>query len=111
VYVRDGEGVRLDRHLRPSDFPALTPMVQVHDEDERVLVMAEIRDARMRRMIVVVDDLDEVVIVRIKGDLDDMIEDTIRLALDRGDHEELADETVEAWRASKRAEGDHEQEA
>ena len=111
VYVRADEGVRLDRHLVPSDFPDLTPMVQVREDDERVLVMAEIRDERMRRMIVVVDDLDEVVIVRVKGDLDDMIEDTIRMALDQGDHEDLADETVEAWRASKRPDGDHEQDA
>jgi len=111
VYVRDGDSVRLDRHLRPSDFPGLTPMVQVRGDDERVLVMAEIRDERMRRMIVVVDDLDEVVIVRVKGDLDDMIEDTIRMALDQGDHEDLADETVEAWRASQRAAEDHEREA
>ena len=95
--------MRLDRHLRPSDFPGLEPMVEVRDDDERVLVLAELRDDRIRRMIVVVDDLDEVVIVRVKGDLDTMIEDTIRLALDQGDREDLADETVEAWRASERA--------
>jgi hypothetical protein len=111
VYVRDDGGVRLDRHLEPTDFPGLIPMVEVDDAGERVLVMAEMRDERIRRMIVVVDDLDEVVIVRIKGNLDDTVEDTIRMALDQGDHEDLADETVEAWREAERSAEDDELEA
>ena len=114
VYVRDRGGVRLDRHLEPADFPDLLPMVEVSDADERVLVMAEFREERVRRMIVAVDDLDdldEVVIVRVKGDLAAVVEDTIRMALDQSDHGELADETVEAWRVTERSAGEDDPEA
>jgi len=100
VYVRDDRDgrVRLDRHLEARDFPDFEPMVEVRDRDERVLVMAASRGDRLRKMVVVVDDLDEVVIVRLSGDLDTIVEEAIRMALDEADRDDLADETVDAWR-------------
>lgn len=107
VYVRDRSttAVRLDRHLEPSDFPRYLPIVQVREDTDRVLVLAEMRGECMRRMLVVVDDLDEVVIVRLKGDLDRVIEEAIRLGLSEAERDDLADPTVETWREQNAADG------
>jgi hypothetical protein len=102
---RDGEGVVLTRHLEPRDFPRYDPMVQVREQDERVLVLAESHRDGIRRMLVVVDDLDEVVIVRMSGDLERVIEEAIRVGLDGADREDLADPTIEALREERAATG------
>lgn len=105
VYQRDRSdgAVALDRHLEPIDFPRYDPLVQVREDHERVLVLAETRAERIRRMLVVVDDLDEVVIVRMSGDLQRVLEEAIRVGLHEADREDLVEPTIDAYRDERGA--------
>lgn len=95
-----GEGI-----LRPSDFPDWNPLVEVVDETDRVLVLTRTVDGSIRRMLVVVDDSDELVIVRMRGKLDHVLEDAMRMAFEHGDRPELADPTIETYREESEVAG------
>lgn len=91
------------RPVRAADFQPFEPIVQVREDGEAVLVLALHDDESIRKLLVVVDSEDELVIVRLRGDLDHMIEDAIRFGLSEGGREELADPVVEEYR--RRGEG------
>jgi hypothetical protein len=92
--VDDGDG----RPARASDFGLYDPLVQVREDGETVLVLARADEETIRRLLVVVDSDDELVIVRLRGDLEAIIEDAIRLGLSEGGRDELADPVLEEYR-------------
>ena len=98
VYEVVDQGNGTGRSARASDFGLYDPLVQVREDGETVLVLAREEDETIRRLLVVVDSDDELVIVRLRGDLERIIEDAIRLGLSEGGREELADPVVEEYR-------------
>lgn len=66
------------------------PMVIVEGDDEEIFVMTKHgEDGMIRQLLVVVSEDDEWVLVKIKGKLDHIVEDAMRMAFDQGDRLEL----------------------
>jgi hypothetical protein len=65
------------------------PWVKVHEDGEDVLVMVRERKGSVRGLVVVVAAEEEWVLVRLKGDLEQILEEAIRLAFDEADRPDL----------------------
>ncbi len=98
IYERIDDGPGTGRPVRASDFRGYNPIVQVRKEGETVMVLALEKNETIRKLLVVVDSGDELVIVRLRGNLEHIIEDSIRLGLEQGGRDELADPVVEEYR-------------
>ncbi len=92
VYEVDGprRGYRLaSDEQRPSlcgaGFSGWEPVVRVCEGDEHMLMFVRQKRDQLRGLLVVVQDSDEVVIVRARGRLDRLIEDALRMARDEED--------------------------
>jgi hypothetical protein len=75
--------------LGAEEFPGWTPLVRVHEDDEDILVLTRERDGKLRRLLIVAAEPDEWVLVRIRGNLDRIIEDAIEMAFDEVDRPDL----------------------
>jgi hypothetical protein len=102
IYEAPPGGAAPRRSMEADDFPTWEPLVEIRDrDDEHVLVMVRRRDDTIRMLLVVVDEPDELVIVRLKGYLDTILEDAVRFGLQEVDRPELAAQvTQEIQRAS-----------
>jgi hypothetical protein len=93
VGVYQVEGLRRGREERArlslDDLPGWTPIVRVHEDGEDVFVLTQEKDGRIHRLLVVVAEDDEWVLVRLKGKLEHIIEDAMRMAFDQADRPEL----------------------
>jgi len=91
-----------DRSILASGAGALWPewssLVEVHDDGEDVLVMSQRQDGSMRRLLFVIHGGDEMVLVRVTGDLEPMIEQVIRYALTEVDRPEVVEPVLEEYR-------------
>jgi hypothetical protein len=101
VGVYEVTGMR-DEEDRPAlsleQFPTRwAPWVRVQDEGEDVFVLVREgkKPAEIDGMLVVVTSDDEWVVVRMRGKLERIMEDAIRLALDQADKPELTERTLE----------------
>ncbi len=91
--VVDGESMPSEPRL-----PEFSTAVRVREQDERVFLMIREReDGRIREALVVVVEADEWVLVRIKGKLDKVMDQAIRMAMSEADHDDLAERTVTAY--------------
>ena len=81
--------------LDPDLFPGWDPIVRVHDDGEDVLVLLRQDDERIRAMLVAVTGDEEWVLVRIRGRLDRVVEDALRMAFDEMDRPDLYDRSRE----------------
>lgn len=97
VYEVDGlrRGHDAPARLEADLFPEWDPIVRIHDEGENVLVLLRHDDERIRAMLVAVTDHDEWVLVRIRGRLDRVVEDAMRMAFDEMDRPDLYDRSRE----------------
>jgi len=77
------------------DFEGWSPLVRVHDEDEEVLVMVREKQGEVRDMLVVVSDEDELVVVRMKGRLDRILEEAMAEAFDQAERPDLYEKSRE----------------
>jgi hypothetical protein len=94
--VRGSEsGGHIEVPLEARSFSDWDPVVRVHEDDEDVLVMVREKKGSVRNMLVVVSDDEELVIVRMKGRLDDILEEAMAEAFDQADRPELYDRTRE----------------
>lgn len=91
--------------LSPALWPEWTPMVEIHAPSEgpddgpaEVLVLLQPGKGEMERILLIVEQDTEVVIVRVTGDLDRMIEAVLTMALEDANHPELVEPTLVAWR-------------
>jgi len=76
--------------LTLSDMPlGWEPIVRVHEDGEDVFVMTRLEDEKIRGMLVVVAEDDEWVLVRIRGNLDHVIESAMRMAFEESDRPDL----------------------
>ena len=93
VGVYQVEGLRKGHHERVQlgleDLPQWTPLVRIRDEEEEVFVLVDEDGEQIKQMLVVVADHDEWVLVRMKGNLNRVLEDALRMAFDNADRPEL----------------------
>jgi len=85
--LRDGRDAPVALGL--SDLPDWSPIVRIQEDGEAVFVLVDEEHEQIKRMLVVVADHDEWVIVRIKGNLTRIIEDAMRMAFENADRPEL----------------------
>ena len=88
-------------------MPALSdwePVVHLRERDENVLVMLREENESIRGVLVVVMEDDEWVLVRIRGKLQRIVEEAMRLAFDRTDRPDLYDPALNEYRESRHAE-------
>jgi hypothetical protein len=98
VYTVEGTRGDAAEALDINVFPtSWDNWVRVQDEGEQVFVMVRPGETpeQIREMLVVVAEDEEWVIVRLYGDLDRIIEDTMRFAFDQADRPDLYDKTRE----------------
>jgi len=98
-------GARLSMDLFPRSW---LPWVRVQDDDEEVFVLVH-NDGRAEEidaMLVVVAAADEWVVVRMRGDLDRIMEDAIRLALDQAERPDLTERAIAEHEAREREDAD-----
>lgn len=87
--------------VEPLELPGWDPVVRVHEEDEHVFVMLRQEEDAIRGMLVVVMEQDEWVLVRIKGKLQHVVEEAMRMAFDRAEHPELYEPAVAEYREAR----------
>ena len=88
VYQVDGlrRGFEDPAPLDLDNFsPEWQPLVTVHEDDGDVFVMLREKDEKIRGLLVVVAEHDEWVLVRVRGKLDPIVEDVMRMAFDQAD--------------------------
>jgi len=106
IYEARPEGRKPGRRLQAGDFPTWEPMVEVNGEDgEQAFVLVRREDEAIRMLLVVVDDTDELVIVRLKGHLDTILEDAVRFGLAEAERPELAPRVTQEIRRAETPEG------
>ncbi|TDI46012.1 MAG: DUF4252 domain-containing protein [Acidobacteria bacterium] len=84
----------LDIQVFPTEWD---PWVRVQDEDGEIFVMVRQGDRPedIRGMLVVVAERNEWVVVRLYGDLDRILEETMRFAFEQADRPDLYEKTRE----------------
>jgi len=81
-----------------SDFKGWDPLVQVREDGETVLILTQVKNDHLNNMLLVVDSSGELVLVRLRGNLDRIVEDAIRFGLEEVDREDLVDPVLEEYR-------------
>jgi len=94
VGVYTVEGLARGRESRsPLALDDLLPgwqrWLRIQDDDEEVVALVDEREGRMRGLVVVVAEEDQWVLVRLRGNLDRVIEDAMRMAFDEADRPDL----------------------
>jgi hypothetical protein len=89
-----GDGAASAR-LEMSQFDGWSPLVRVHEEGEEALVLVRERDGEVRGMLVVVSEPEELVVVRMKGKLDRILEEAMSEAFDQAERPDLYEKSRE----------------
>jgi hypothetical protein len=94
--------------ISSSQWPDWSPMVEMRGEGgENILVLSEAkRNGSIKRLLIVVDEEDELMIVRLTGRLDDFMEQAMAYAFDQADRPDLTDPVLEEYRRSEEVAGD-----
>jgi hypothetical protein len=74
-------------------FEDWSPLVRVREEGDEALVMIRERDGEVRGMLVVVSEPEELVIVRMKGKLDRILEEAMSEAFDQAERPDLYEQS------------------
>ena len=103
--VPDHAGLRQPRaRIRAADLPDLSPVVEVDGEGETALILSESEpDGSVRRLLVIVEEGEELTLVRLTGHLDDFMEQAIAYALRQANRPEMVDPALEEYRRSEEA--------
>lgn len=81
--------------LRIPELDDWTPLARVRDGGDDALVLVDDRRGRMKQMVVIATDDEEWVIVRLRGNLDRIVEDAMRFAFDQADRPDLYERSRE----------------
>jgi len=92
-------GVPEPRPVQMPEMPGYEPVVHVHEEGEDVFVMIKIEEEQIRRMLVIVAEQDEWVLVRIRGKLNRILEQAMEMAFEQADKPELYEPALADYRA------------
>jgi len=79
--VKDGTCREGGAGIDPAALARWQPVVRVHEGGETVLVLLRAERGRTRDMLIVASEADELVIVRLAGQLDGLVEDALRYGL------------------------------
>ncbi len=81
-------------------WPEWSPLVEIHGENgEIVVVLSEAgKGGSIRRLLLVIENDKQLVIVRLKGRLDQLIEEAMKYALEQADRPDLVDPSIEEYR-------------
>ena len=100
--LRPGFGEQLT--LEPPHLPGWENVVRIREEDESVFIMLREEKGKVRGLLVVVAEEDEWVIVRVRGNLQRVLEKTMEMAFEKADRPELYEPALADYR--QRNEGD-----
>jgi len=101
------KGVDAPRPFELAEFDGWDQIARIRDGGEEVHVMVREVDGILRNMLVVVAADDEWVLVRIRGRLDRIVQDAMRLAFDQADRPDLyAQAAADAERRREDAEAE-----
>ena len=87
------------RRFDPASLGSWEPVVAIHDAGDDVHVLYRDRDGRTTDMLIVVSDSEDLVIVRVKGDLDRFLETAVRYSLQQAGRPDLSERTIAEARA------------
>jgi hypothetical protein len=82
------------------ELPGWEPVVRVQEDDEDVFVLIRQKEGSIRGMLVVIMEQDEWVLVRVKGKLQHVVEEAMRMAFDEAEHPELYEPAAAEYRAA-----------
>jgi len=82
-------GLEVARPIDADYFRDWQSVVRVHEEDEDVMVFVREKDERIRALLVVVAEPDEWVLVRVRGHLDDLVEQVMQMAFEQVERPDL----------------------
>jgi hypothetical protein len=99
-------GVERARAVDPPEMPGYEHVVRIHDEGDDVFVMVKFEEEQIRRMLVIVAEEDEWVLVRIRGKLNHIFEQAMEMAFDQADKPELYEPALADYRARQADEVD-----
>lgn len=89
------------RLSEPPSLPDWHAVVEIHDSDEDVFVLMLQREDEIRGLLVVVAEEDEWVLVRVRGKLERVVEQAMRMAFERANRDDLAEPAIADYRASQ----------
>lgn len=78
-----------ESRLSAESFENWSPLVRMIEDGENVLVLVREKKSHIREMLVIVEEPDELVVVRMKGKLDHLLDDAMELGFDQADRPEL----------------------
>lgn len=89
--------------ITAGSWTGWTPLVEMHpEESESVLILSEGDPGEsIRRMLLLVESDDELVIVRLKGELDRLVEEAIRYAFQQAERPDLVTPSLEEYRRGR----------
>ena len=96
----DDEGAERAPIVLPEP-PGWQTVVRLREEGDDVLVLVEPREEGIRRLLIVVADEQEWVLVRVRGRIEGMLEQAMRAALDGADRPDLYEPVVTEYRTKQ----------
>jgi hypothetical protein len=93
-----------------AQWPTWSPLVEMHpNQGENVLILSEPgRDGSIKRLLFLVENEDQLVIVRLKGRLDHFIEQAMKYAFEQAERPDLIDPSIEEYRKGVEVQADQE---
>jgi hypothetical protein len=95
IYEPDGlrKGFEAPRSVHPDYFKGWQTLARVQEDGENVLVMTREKSEKVKGLLVVVTESDEWVIVRVKGNLNAILEEALADAFDEIERPDLYEKT------------------
>ena len=88
------------RGVSASDFARYEAVVELQaDRGEDVLVLSRTSGGRTRELLAVIDG-DQLLVIQVRGDLDDILEEVVRFAFGRAERSDLASPVLNSLESS-----------
>jgi hypothetical protein len=100
VSARDDEDADRAPIVLPEP-PGWQTVVRLHQEGEDVIVLVEPREEGIRRLLIVVADEQEWILVRVRGRIEGMLEQAMQAAFDGADRPDLYEPVVAEYHAKQ----------
>lgn len=82
------------RSLRTDDFARYQPVAALETGGEEIMVLSRGSRGRIRELLILVES-DQLLILQVRGNLEGILEQVVRLAFDRADRGDLAPSVVD----------------
>jgi hypothetical protein len=85
------------RGLRPGDFSPYEPVVALQAETgEDILLLSRSSRGKIRELLLVIQGGEGMTVVQLRGDLEDFLEEAVKLAFGRAERSDLAAATLDS---------------